>query len=115
MFSRINIPSKCYTDSKWIDTDLVRAIKSCIADHPDWEFVIITSRADIDHFVYDRISKSQLKKLKQIRSANKQMVQEVLPITEFYFDKCNDLYALKDFSRLQHILEEIESNHGASI
>lgn len=84
-FSRANIPSKCYTDSKWIDQELVKAIKSCIADHPDWEFVIITSRAAEDRFVYDSISRSQLKKINQIRSANKKMVQEVLPITKFYF------------------------------
>lgn len=78
-------PDRYYTDPVWIDCTLVDAVISCIAEHPDWEFVVITSRASADDIDIDEISKSQRKKLQKIRSDNINLVTSVLPVREFYF------------------------------
>lgn len=78
-------PDSYYTDPSWIDHALVDAVMSCLAAHPDWEFVVITSRASVDGIDIEDISRSQKKKLNQIRRDNIQMIQSVLPVKEFYF------------------------------
>lgn len=84
-YEHIQPPNRYYTDPTWIDRSLVEAVVSCIAEHPDWEFAVITSRAAADDFDIDDISRSQRKKLQGIRSDNIRLVKSVLPVNEFYF------------------------------
>ncbi|MGN1339007.1 MAG: hypothetical protein ACI4WS_01825 [Oscillospiraceae bacterium] len=84
-YEHIQPPERYYTDPAWIDRALVEAVVSCIAEHPDWEFVVITSRASADDIDIDDISRSQRKKLQRIRSDNIRLVNSVLPVSEFYF------------------------------
>lgn len=96
-------PTDAYVDSKYVDQSAVKAVKQCLADHTDWEFVVITSRASLNHVDAEDLSKTQRSKYARVRRGVRDMITQFLPITRFYFteqkDDCmihNDIDVLVD-------------------
>lgn len=87
-YNHMDIPDKEYVNPEFIDMSAVHAVLSCKEKHPDWEFVVITSRASLDYLDFEDLSKTRQRKYREIRASVKAMISNVLPIERFYFTEC---------------------------